>query len=157
MNENKGLNFIVGMFSLWLLYLAYTNGILHQIGFMAVNDVTGYNLTYSQDETVTSTPLALFVNLAIEAISAIGSVCILVSSGLWSILLIGMKNVKEMLVNLTQYIKEMKGKSETLKPTPKDEQPVEADNQTMLFELLKDIRTRLTVLENKNVDEKSSL
>lgn len=154
MNENKGYNFLVGILGLWLLYMAYSHGLLHQIGFMAINKVQSTQLVYG-DSTTSTTPLAVFANFLIEAVTAFGYLLILISSGLWSGGLVAAKYIKDLFNILTNKIKDsqvLQKKDQTVNivETNTPTIPTEsASNLEMILEAIKDTRSRLASLEDQ--------
>jgi hypothetical protein len=159
MEEKKGLNFLVGIFVIWLIYKLYTLGILHTIGFMTFNYATGSELVYSPN-SYTVTPLATFVSLIIESITILGYLSVIVSSGIWSIIVTSSGYLNDLFRTVSVYLKDY---SQNFKKTNTTTVKVEdttvkppVDDKTMLFATLKEIVDRLNTLENKQSLEKNN-
>lgn len=85
--DKKGLNFIVGIGGIWLIWRLWSTGFLHSVGFMAVNSTMGtqeLQMTYSAYGDVTyGTPLAAFAAVLIDSVAIFGSVLVMLLTGLW--------------------------------------------------------------------------
>lgn len=103
--EKKGLNFLVGLAGIWLIWKLYTIGILHRIGFLAINSAIGSDLVFNTfSDTYGSTPLAVFAALLIDAIAVFGSLLVIVSSGLWDLLLQAGVFLNDLGITLKAYL-----------------------------------------------------
>lgn len=156
--EKKGLNFLVGLGGLWLLWWLYSAGFLHKVGFLAIDySLNTQLLTYSSLETFNepymNTPLALFATLLIDVVAVFGSLLILFTSGIWDLLMQGGGFFQDMLVSLKAYLETFKKEIPTPLPEPvKDETEIPPE---IPLDPVKEINPlEVILLELKSLGEK---
>lgn len=143
MNDKRGLNFIVGITGLWVLWKLYWSGWLHRIGLMTVSYATGQDFTVlldghmetfsggelvAIDQSYGVTPLAAFASLIIDAVVIFGSLIIMLATGIWELCMYLGTILKDLFERLSEYLQEYKNKKKNDKPTPKPS-PVEKDKR----------------------------
>ncbi len=150
MEEKKGFNFLVGIFSLWGLYKLYTLGVLHVIGFLAVNKLTGTDLTYSSD-LMTVTPIGIAISFIIELITLVGYLSILVSTGLWNLIVVLSGQVNDLFKTLLIYLKDYTSKTKTEPKPDVTTSPVDPNinDSVVLYEIIRTLKARLEAIEGK--------
>lgn len=74
MNDRRGLHFLAGLATLWMLWRLYASGWLDQVLYSAM--------------PVESGPGAVIVGLIIEAVITVGMLAVLVASGLWDLAMV---------------------------------------------------------------------
>lgn len=153
--NNKGLNFIVGVGGLWLLWKLWSSGILASIGFMTVGAAFNQDLMYCmQDGTVyTDTPLAAFAALFIDAIAVFGSLLIMVSTGLWDLLMSGGGFLSDLAVKLKSYLESYLPEEEKVEDTKEDSSKSE---EVSLSSIIKSILVSIKEMQSKqeSIEEK---
>jgi hypothetical protein len=147
--EKKGLNFLVGLGGLWLLWKIYSMGWLHKVGFLAIDYCA--NTSLASEEAYSTTPLALFATLLIDAVAVFGSLLILFTTGIWELLMQAGGFIQDMIVALKEYLETFKKDIPAPLPKPaKDESEVSVDNSVE-----KDINPlEVILLELKSLSEK---
>lgn len=74
MSDRRGLHFLTGLATLWMLWRLYASGWLDQVIYSAM--------------PVESGPGAVIVGLIIEAVITVGMLAVLVASGLWDLAMV---------------------------------------------------------------------
>lgn len=97
MDRNRGLSFLVGIFSLYLLWQFRNAAILEELYFQQ------YEQTYG---TPIGSVGAVIVSFVIEAIIAIGAVVILVATGIWQALVVVFGLLKDTMEVSKSYLVE---------------------------------------------------
>lgn len=157
--EKKGLNFLAGLGGLWLIWQLYITGWLHTVGFLTINYATGQELFY--DGTYSVTPLALFGSLVIDAIAILGSLLIVLVTGLWQVLTEFGYYLKDLFIVLKDYLdgfkSEMSKKDTVVTPVKEDEK--EDENSVTVKDPVEERLNPLQVilLELKSIKEKQEL
>lgn len=166
MQEKKGLNFLVGIGVLVVIYKIYTLGIFHQFGFMAVNYATGSNIDFNPMATrgtLSDTPVASFASLMVDLVTILGYLATIVMSGIWDALIVVGKYTKDLFDVLRVYLQNYtKTKTEPVTPVEKTDVSVESNKipvevpmvqekpaLQIILETLKELRDRQAILEEK--------
>lgn len=157
--NNKGLNFIVGVGGLWLLWKLWSSGILASIGFMTVGAAFNQDLMYCmQDGTVyADTPLAAFAALFIDAIAVFGSLLIMVSTGLWDLLMSGGGFLSDLAVKLKSYLESYLPEEEKVEDTTEDtKEDSSKSEEVSLSSIIKSILVSIKEMQSKqeSIEEK---
>ena len=84
MNDKRGFHFLVGLATLWLGLRLLQAGILHDIGFLA----TG--------QPAMKGPGAILVAVFVEGVIAVGTVAVLIFTGLWDLVMVSGKLIGDM-------------------------------------------------------------
>lgn len=74
MSDRRGLHFLTGLATLWMLWRLYASGWLDQVIYSAM--------------PVESGPGAVIVGLIVEAVITVGMLAVLVASGLWDLAMV---------------------------------------------------------------------
>lgn len=160
--DKKGLNFLVGLGGLWLLWKFYSIGWLHKVGFLAIDYTVNSNLvnSYSLGEDVyMTTPLALFATLLIDIIAVFGSLIILSVSGIWELLMQSGSFFQDLLKTLKDYLDGFKKEIPIPLPEPVKD-PVNPDN--VVPEITPEVKENINpleiiLLELKSLNEKQNI
>jgi hypothetical protein len=104
--DKKGLNFIVGLVALFVIFRMWSSGFLHDVGFLAVNNFSSQEISYknTSGDFVYSTPLAVFMAIVIDLVAILGSLVVILLTGIWEILGLVTTYVRDMLLLLRDYI-----------------------------------------------------
>ena len=172
--EKKGFNFLVGLATLWIIWQLNSNGWLHRIGFMAVSYASGQELLYldvqcvevfnqgnmfrysANDLNYSVTPLAAFASLVIDFIAIIGSLTIMLLTGLWDGLVYLSEYLKDLFVLLKDRLDEYKKKSTEETKEEEKQEIINIESKPSVLEVvllsIKELQEKFQSLELKIKD-----
>lgn len=110
--DNRGLHFLIGVAVVWLFWRLLITGVLHDIGFLAI-----------QEEQAFRGPGAIVVAFVLEALIAIGAVSVLLVSGLWDAAYAMGVLVKDAFTMGTEYLAAWQLERKPIDPEPVDVDP----------------------------------
>lgn len=146
--DKKGLNFMVGVGALWLLWRLYSSGFLHDVGFMTINQVTGqeFSYSYSGDQVMYSTPIAAIAGVIIDLVTVLGGLIIVLLTGLWDVGKVAVTYTVDLFMMLKAYVDNYfnRDKEEEQKPIP-----VPTDPLLEIVKVIQKLETKLDKLEEE--------
>jgi len=167
--ERRGLKMIAGIAVVVVVLHLMFNQLFSEVG-MTLAAVLGWDPPVSEAGEVGLSPAALLFSVGIELVIAIGSVVLLVVSGVWDLAVVAIKWTTDMLKVANEHLEEWRKEREAGEQAKEVDIPpdagttslvedgdnlaeanpeVELSEEELLLFAVKDIRDRLTVMEQK--------